>query len=69
MELINFIVNEEDEPTTISPVISWLVKVKVTVPPLEPLVPQLPYSAFKKVPEPYVKIQSVSAIFASVFVI
>ena len=61
-------VNEEVEPTIISPAISWLVKVKETVPPFEPLVPQSPSSTLINVPEPYVKVQSVNLISASVLV-
>ena len=68
-ELINSKVKEELEPTTISPTISWLFKVIVTVPPFEPEVPQSPSSIKINVPEPKVKVQLVKAIFASVFVI
>ena len=67
-EFTKLIVKDDEESTVISPSISWSVKVKVTVPPFEPLVPQSPPSASKNTPEPKVKVQLVKCIFASVFV-
>ena len=67
-ELTKVKVKEELEPTTISPSISWLVKVIVTLPPFEPLVPQSPSSISINCPEPNLSVQSFILIFASVFV-
>ena len=70
LEPIKFKVREEILSTTISPSISWFVKVKVTTPPFEPELPhsEVP-SAFKNTPEPYLNVHSSKFILAWVLVI
>ena len=60
-----FIIKPELASTTKSPSISWLVKVKVTTPPFAPLLPHSKVSsAFKNIPEPYLKVHSSKLISA-----
>ena len=69
VELIKFRVNPEYPSTIKSPSISWSVKVKVTTPPLDPLLPhsEVP-SAFKNIFEPYLNVHSSKLILDWVLV-